>query len=104
MNLNLQVKRIMAQIRLAVNKYGKIYIKDKVLNFCREAPCQFCNLSNSRTIDLMLIDRVNTEEIRNQVYTGLSFDKEVWLGILNSNNPITIRKFIILMYKFVEVL
>lgn len=102
LNLDLRIKRIMAQIRLAVKKYSKIYINGKTLSFDDEKPCLMCNLPNSWTLEHLLVDCINTTTIIQQTFPNLYIDRDCWIDIINSNNHVTIRKFLIILYRITE--
>lgn len=101
LDLSLNLKRIIAQIRLAVNNYGSIYIKGSYLRFRVEENCKLCNTPKSWNIKHLLIDCSNTKNERDQLFGNEISEWDDWINTINSNDLKILRKIVILLHKIV---
>lgn len=101
LDISLNLKRIIAQVRLAVNKYGSIYVNGTHLKFRHENNCKLCNSPNNWNLRHLLIDCINLKNEKEQIFGCENSDWDDWCNILNANDPETLRKFVILLHKVV---
>lgn len=105
LNLNFNTKRILINVRLLVKNFGKIYIDGKMIAFKENECCKFCNLPNEWNIKHMLTDCLNTKQILEKFFERDEIHYfDYWLKILNSDDVILLRKFVIIFHKLAELL
>lgn len=104
LDLNLNIKKIIAQLRLAVTYNGRIYVRDKKIELNKEECCKICNLNESWTIRHVLTECQLIQEMSKKILNEENlYDITKWYELLNSDNTVTLRKIVVLICKITEL-
>lgn len=104
-DLNINVKRVIAQIRLAVKYHGSIHAGKNKIALKEDECCKLCNVPRACTLKHILTEcgRVKGFAEKLLKYNNLE-DINKWYEILNSEDNVNLRKVVIIFYKIREML
>lgn len=105
LDINLSIKRIIAQIRLSVKYYGNIYIGRNKMALSEKEYCKLCYMPEAWTIKHLLTECNNVRGIAETILNISELDDiNKWYEILNSDNSMYLRKIVIIFYKIMDMI